>query len=146
MSRRLLTSDVLREIRAMLEVEIVSQPVTGTIEIARSGVVLAFAALADVASEVEVLEESAATADRLSRELKIAQAEIERLQLALIARDFTDLPLPDGRGAPIVAIDWGRRCGKGAVERGTKIIDITEVLRREQRDAGRPIGPEGGAA
>ena len=127
---RLLPSHVLREIRRMLEVEIVSQPATGTIEIARCGVVLCIAALADVASEVEVLEEGLDAADRLMRELKIAHAEIDRLQLQLVARDLVDGPRPKTR---VVRI--GGPC---------EIVDLAEVARREQ--AGRPTAPEGGAA
>ncbi|WP_333822823.1 hypothetical protein [Pinisolibacter sp.] len=127
---RLLPSAVLREIRRMLEVEIVAQPAIGTIEIARSGIVLAIAALADVASEVEVLEESRDVADRLCRELAIARAEIERLQLQLVARDLVDGPRMRVRVPRI-----GRPC---------EIVDIRSALPGQQ--VGRQIGPEGGAA
>ena len=129
---RLLPSHVLSEVRRMLEVEIVSQPVTGTIEISRSGLVLAFAALADVAAEVEVLEEGADATDRLTRELAIAHAEIERLQLQLVARDIVDGSRPRLR-----LLSFGSPC---------EVIDLSVELGREMGRAasGQPGGPEGG--
>lgn len=77
--------------------------------------------------EIDQLTESD---DRVRRELRIQEAEVARLQLQLAARDLLagprrtrTAPLPDGP---------------------CKIVDLSEELGRERRDAGRPI--DGGAA
>lgn len=132
----LLPSTVLSEIRRMLEAEIIAQPAAETITVRRSLLTLVFASLADTTSEVEVLEESAAVADRLSEELRIVMADRERWRLA----------------ASTYHAAWSREVGRQKTCRlrgvggSAEVVDLTAILAREHRDAGRPIGPEGGAA
>lgn len=82
--------------------------------------------------EIDQLSESD---DRLRRELRISQAEVARLRQRLFLLD------PAERSARL-CLSAGRDL---AAEEGTATIhDLTEALRRERRDAGRPI--DGGAA
>lgn len=131
----LLPSTVLTEIKRMLEAEIIAQ--TGeTISFERGRLVLVFSSLAATAGDVEVLEESAAAADRLQEELRIVRADRERWRLASMTYQ-----------AAWSQEVWRRpKCRLQLVGGSAEIIDITEELARERRDAGRPIGPEGGAA
>lgn len=129
MAGRLPPSATLREMRLMLEAEIVAQPASISISFARTHAVVALSALADLEDEVGALEEARAAADRLARELAIAHSEIERLRLQMIARDLVAARIPAGYRSS-----------------GGNVVDLTEALRRERRDTGRPVGPEGGAA
>lgn len=162
-------STVIREIKRMLEAEIVAQP-GDAITVKRGQLVLVFSSLANTAGEVEVLEESAAVADRLQEELRIVLADRERWRLASMAyqaawsREVGRTSSPEARPPVFIGVDLARTpdvtvehalqpwnpAGKGHLERAHhqngNVIDITEELARERRDAGRPIGPEGGAA
>lgn len=136
-------SKVLTEIQHMFVAELTARPASDTITLRRSDVMMLQAALGDLADKVAVLEESADVADRLHGELRIALAAKEIVEQKLRLS-----------GRPLYVVDPSREAwdptGKGAVEaahkRGALIIDLSEELARERRDAGRSIGPEGGAA
>lgn len=139
-------SKVLGEIQMMFVAELVGHPTTSTIAFDRRYVVILQAALGELIGQIETLEEGSAAADRLTEEMAILRADRERWKLAAetyhsawgreVDRTICPMPLTPHRA------EMGRReCGR----RG-EVVDLTEALRRERRDAGRPIGPEGGAA
>jgi hypothetical protein len=118
----------LGAIRDSLIAEAMQAGGAATITLRRDIVWLMIASIGEVIDRVDVLTESAAVADRLMDELAIANADRERWRTAYTAA---------------VCRKAGRIDSPRLVGRGAEIVDLTPIL---ARDAGRPIGPEGGAA
>ena len=129
----------LGAIREALIAEVMAVPAAETVTIWRSTVWLVIGSLADTSDRVEALFEAAAAADRLIRELAIARAEIGRLETRLaVMTANARCPWP-----VVPAVSKGR--AERAHRRG-EVVDLTEVLRREQLDRSRPQPPIGGGA
>lgn len=157
---------VIGEIRAILIAELEARPAPEPVVVSRSVTTILAAVLSEQIDQIEVLAESAAAADRLGRELRIARAECRLLEQQLIARDLIGLDRPAGDrpgGAPVAVLCTRGKSEiegrlRGEIERrlgglrprrpeGAVIVDLTEALARERRDAERPMPPtEGGAA
>lgn len=146
-------SAVLAAIRERLVDEVVS---TNAPEIAikRSTVVLIVASLTEQIDALAVLEESSRASDRIAAELRLARADILRLEQELrVAREIARRAFHDRANPASKALVLDRTwdpTGKGALEaahrRSAEVVDLTPILAREHREAGRPVGPEGGAA
>lgn len=146
---------VIGEIRALLIAELMARPAPEPVVLSRSVATILAASLSEQIDRVATLAEGSALADRLLRELHIARAEIERLELQLVARDLAGVDQPGGGGGAPVAVLCSR--AKGAIERrhhrpagrpgGAEIVDLREALAREHRTAGHPVSDtDGGAA
>jgi len=127
-------SKVLGEIQMMLVDELVARPTAREIVIDRRRVVILQAALGEIIGQIEVIEEGAAAADRLTAELHASRAEVDRWK----------------RAANTYHNAWAREVDRDVVRslalaRGGDVVDLTEIMRRERR-AGQPEAPEGGAS
>lgn len=121
----------LGAIRDSLIAEAMQAGAAATIALRRDIVWLVIASIGEVIDRVDVLAESAAVADRVMEELAIVKADRERWRTAYTAARCSGVGRPDRLKL---------------VGREAEIVDLTQILAREHRDAGRPIGPEGGAA
>lgn len=122
---------VLGAIRDSLIAEAMQTGGAATVTLRRDTVWLVIASIGEVIDRVDVLVESAAVADRLMEELAIAQADRERWRTAYTAARCREA---------------SRSARPRLVGQEAEVVDLTQILARERRDAGRPIGPEGGAA
>ncbi len=129
-------SKVLTEIQMMAVAELCAGDRL-EIPIRRSVISVLQAVFGELIGQIEVLEEGAAAADRLAEELRIVGADRDRWRTA--AETYRAAWAKAARGS--TAPPRPRPVGCGA-----DVVDLVEILRREHRDAGRPIGPEGGAA
>ena len=121
---------VLGAIRDSLIAEAMQAGGAPTITLRRDIVWLVIASIGEVIDRVDVLAESAAVADRAMEKLAIVEADRERWRTAYAAASRSTCRPPRLR----------------SVGRDAEVVDLTAILAREHRDAGRPIGPEGGAA
>ena len=140
---------VLEEIQMMLVGELVAQP--SAIVLSRQIVSILQAALGDIAGQVDALAEGAAAADRLATELRIALAARDAAEAKL--RLITAAPAQWARlqdpHSPAWDMSGSTRKGEldTSARRRCKIVDLSEAMSRERRDAGRPVPPsDGGAA
>lgn len=122
---------VLGAIRDSLIAEAMQSGGAAAVTIRRDVVWLVIASIGEVIDRIDVLAESAAVADRLMEELAIVQADRERWRTAYTAA---------------TSMGAGRSNRPRLVGREAEVVDLTPILAREHRDAGRPAGPEGGAA
>lgn len=129
-------STVLQELQMMLVAELMAQP--AAIVLSRQIVSIAQAAIGEIAAQVEVLEESAAAADRLQQELAIARADIARMELRMRVREVD-----------ASARSWDPS-GKGKVERlhrrDAVVVDLGAILAREMGGTSRSQPSDGGDA
>jgi hypothetical protein len=163
-------SMVLTDIRNLMFAEVITQPAAPTITVRREMFTLLGASLAEQAATVARLEAGAAEADRLKRDLAIAEADKANLELRLTIAEFlASRHLP----APVhIGLDMGREVKpsdasvaatracferdraiypsreKAQEERRFRtatIIDMSEAFGREQA-ARRSATDDGGAA
>ena len=121
----------------MMLAEVIAQPAAVTITVRRDMFTLIAAALTEVIDTVAILEDGASAADRLVRELRIARAEIARLELHATARDLDRISPTNERGSTM-RHPLHRHRGEADV------IDLVEVFRRER--GAQPVPPDGGSA
>lgn len=122
---------VLGAIRDSLIAEAMKAGGAPTITLRRDIVWLVIASIGEVIDRVDVLAESAAVADRAMEKLAIVEADRERWRTAYAAA---------------ASRATCRTPRLRSVGRDAEVVDLTAILAREHRDAGRPIGPEGGAS
>lgn len=131
----------LGAIRDSLIAEVMTVPAAETVTIRRSIVWLLISSIAEAIDRVDALFEGSAAADRLLQELAIARAEITRLELHLTARDLERITASPYR--PMEKSPAEGRIKRRLTE-GGEVIDISELLWREQMNRHRPT--DGGAA
>jgi len=131
----------LGAIRDSLLAEVLAVPATETVTIRRSIVWLLIGSIAEAIDRVDALFEGSAAADRLLQELAIARAEIARLELHATAHDLERVSVSPYR--PMEKSPAEGRIKRRLTE-GGEVIDISELLWREQMNRHRPT--DGGAA
>ena len=113
-------STVLGEIRACLLAEVAARPAPEPVTLRRDIAVLLAVSLGEQIDRVDALAQAAEGAAHLERELRIALAEIRRLEMHLIARDIEALdrrplapasvcPSSDKAAAPSPSASWAAR-------------------------------------
>lgn len=127
-------SKVLGEIQMHLVQRLIETPAAEPVRIDRRHVAILQAAIGELIGQIEVLEEGAAAADRLTKELAIVVADRERWRTA--AATYHDA---GGR-------EVDRSARRLHLVLAGEVVDLSEEFRRERRDVGRSVGPEGGAA
>lgn len=117
-------SSVLGDIVRLVNAEILAAPGMQVLQIPRAGVVLLAAALRDCADQAMVLEETDHVCDRVLREVKIYRADLARLRLEL------EVEREKARLASAQRVTLARVHADG------KVIDLCEILAREQANGG----------
>ena len=150
-------STVLGEIRACLLAEVASRPAPEPVTLRRDIAVLLAVSLGEQIDRVDALAQAAESATHLERELRIAFAEIRRLETHLIARDIEALdrrPLAPASVCPSRDKAAAERANRRAIEalrvataeidRGRAcVVDLGEMLAKRRR----ALAPtDGGAA
>ncbi len=152
MSNDITPVDALTMIRDRLTGAAMAVPVDQPIVMTRYDVWSMAVAIGDLVDRVDALAEGSAAADRIARELRIEQAvsaqlrlQVEALRRGIVPTSPTDITMFRSRCQWPVRPSPEKSRAERAHRRG-EVVDLTEELRREQRDTGRPVPPTGGDA